>query len=174
MAGRAIRGVAAAAVLALTAGAVLGGTTATATQGSALVAGVQNTETDTTEVQNTNDTYCDGVTESNTNRGLWACGSAVGLVGRGATYSVWGQGGSTGVYGTGTNTGVLGIGESYGIRRSSNTSTGIGVLGSERRHRARHRGKLQQRDRCSGVNHERHCLASGRQSGLQPKWYRYC
>jgi hypothetical protein len=120
MAGRTARGtVATASVAVIAAVVVFGGTNAIATQGSAVIAGVQNTETDTTEVQNTNGTYCDTLSDPGINDGLWACGSSVGVQAFGTTY---------GIYGSGTY-GSVGVGTTYGAFGSTTNTAGVGVYG---------------------------------------------
>jgi hypothetical protein len=129
MAGRAARGtVAAASVAVMAAVVVFGGTNAIATQGSAVIAGVQNTETDTTEVQNTNATYCDTLSDANTTDGLWVCGANIGVVATSGGIGVRGSGASYGLYGTG-NYGAVGVGTSYGVYGSTTSATGSGVYG---------------------------------------------
>jgi hypothetical protein len=129
MAGLAARGtIAAASVAVMAAVIVFGGTNAIATQGSAVIAGVQNTETDTTEVQNTNGTYCDTLSDASANDGLWACGPSYGVYGRGDSIGVRGIGTEFGLYGTG-GYGVYGGGSTYGMYGSTSSTTGSGVVG---------------------------------------------
>ncbi|MDP9331244.1 MAG: hypothetical protein M3P11_11475 [Actinomycetota bacterium] len=129
MAGRAARGtVAAASVAVIAAVVVFGGTSAIATQGSAVIAGVQNTATDTTEVQNTIGTYCDTLSDASTSDGLWACGANIGVVATSGGTGVRGSGASYGLYGTGLY-GAVGVGTAYGFYGSTSSTGGSGVYG---------------------------------------------
>ncbi|MDP9331204.1 MAG: hypothetical protein M3P11_11270 [Actinomycetota bacterium] len=129
MAVRSARGTVAAASVAVIAAVVaFGGTDAIATQGSAVIAGVQNTEIDTTEVQNTNGPYCDTLNDGSIYDGLWACGDNDGVIGTGSFIGVRGSGSLYGIYGSGTY-GAFGVGTVYGVFGSVNNTSGSGIYG---------------------------------------------
>ncbi len=116
--------ISAAVAVALIAGAVLvaPGSSATATQGQAVIAGQENSETKLTELFNT--AGGSGV-EGRGDTGVWGTGGTRGVFGQGTT-GVSGQGGTTGVSGYGNTTGVNGLGGT-GV---SGTGTGNGVYGN--------------------------------------------
>ena len=116
-----------AAVIAIAA-VVIGDASATATQGSAVIAGQTNTSTADTVVQ---DTYYSVPCSPVLAAGLLACGS-IGLEGNGNTYGVYGGGDDTGVYGVSSGgNGVFGYssGTGNGVDGFVNSSTASGVYG---------------------------------------------
>jgi hypothetical protein len=115
-----------AALVALAVAFVAGaGSGASATQGQAVLAGQDNTETNGTLIQNTTETVpnCNNYP----NRGLTACGRT-GVLGFGTDSGVYGNG-SLGVYGVGDR-GVYGTGVTAGVIGSATGSGGIGVEGN--------------------------------------------
>jgi hypothetical protein len=97
------------------------GSSATATQGQAMIAGQMNSETNVTVVKNTNvSVTCNPLA----NDGLLGCGDT-GVRGSGATTGVLGSGISYGVSGNGGTTGVYGFGYLYGIYAVTGTGTAV-------------------------------------------------
>jgi len=105
------------------------GSSATATQGQAVLAGQTNTETSETVVENTNvSVSCgpsafDGFLACGTT-GVQGSGSMTGVEGFGDTTGVFGSSSDTGVSGTATTTGVFGSGNTYGVYATSISGTG--------------------------------------------------
>jgi hypothetical protein len=123
--------------LALSLMAFAGTRPAVATQGQALVAGVENSETGPTGVYNTSAGFTGCTAGGGFAAGFVACGnigvqgrgttangiSGTGVSGDGSVYGVTGSGGSygvyggggTGVYGEGTENGVQAVGGTFGV-----------------------------------------------------------